>query len=947
MPESHLLGSLPPFDVFYEAINDRPPFPWQSRLANQVKREGVWPKEIGIPTGLGKTACLEVALWWLASEAEQEPVQRKAPTRIWWIVNRRMLVDSTFDHALDIRDRLCCPSSTGSEQAAAALRVVSDRLRSLSADPAMKEPVEVIRLRGGVNPERPTDPSRPSIILSTVPMYGSRLLFRGYGSWSSMRPIDAALAGVDSLLLVDEAHLAPHLMRLIPALSECATGLDYVPSRGRSRPQVVALTATGDAGEPHRFELDGDDEVHPIIRQRLDATKPLRVLELAGAADLRLAEATKSLLNESPGRGATCIVFVNTPRTARAAFTRLRRMLPDDIADVVLLTGRTREWEAKRVRDRILDPLNGMSAARDLAVGRRRHLVVVATQTLEVGADVDAEYLVTEACGVRALTQRLGRLNRMGNFASAKAIYVHLPPPKRPRDRRGTQDTWPVYGKEPATVLERLLAAADSENTILLPPRSVADTLGQPGDDPGRAPEILHGILYEWLKTTTPPDGAAPVEPYFSGVSGFDSSVSLIWRSHIPEAGERLWPRATDREAVSVPISEARGAFGDEEELRRLAVDGVTVENVATPELRPGNVILLASDRGLLDEYGWEPDASSPVRDLTVGERGLPLSAEALRRLVKSEDPETPDPFSDVSLEDLLRRVLGIVEDDEDVDSADRTEALSVLLERLASADPDGWDESEWKDFVASLDREVVEGRKEVARLRVRYRSDQGPRSDELDERSLAEPVTARELDAHGQAVAARSRSIAVRVGLPSELAAVVSLAGRLHDLGKADRRFQRWLDPKQKHSVVLAKSGIERHLWSRMRVAAGWPKGGRHEALSARLVFDWLRNHDDGRSAWVTDLLVHLVVSHHGSGRPIVPPASDGTPELVSTTVNGTCIEVSADLSLIDWDQPARFRRLNDRFGPWGLALLEAIVRQADHTVSSGARIPELKEKE
>jgi len=44
------------------------------------------------------------------------------------------------------------------------------------------------------------------------------------------------------------------------------------------------------------------------------------------------------------------------------------------------------------------------------------------------------------------------------------------------------------------------------------------------------------------------------------------------------------------------------------------------------------------------------------------------------------------------------------------------------------------------------------------------------------------------------------------------------------------------------------------------------------------------------------------------------------------------------ADLGIIDWDQPARFRRLCEHFGPWGLALLEAIVIRADHAVSAGA---------
>lgn len=45
--------------------------------------------------------------------------------------------------------------------------------------------------------------------------------------------------------------------------------------------------------------------------------------------------------------------------------------------------------------------------------------------------------------------------------------------------------------------------------------------------------------------------------------------------------------------------------------------------------------------------------------------------------------------------------------------------------------------------------------------------------------------------------------------------------------------------------------------------------------------------------------------------------------------------VVVSGDLSVPDWRQPARFRRLCERYGYWGLALLEAVVRQADHAAS------------
>lgn len=939
MSESDRFRPQPSFEAFYRAVNRRSPFPWQSRLANLVERDGEWPKEIGIPTGLGKTACLEIALWWLASQAGTEPADRTAPTRIWWVVNRRLLVDSTFDHAKSILDKLRYSEASAAGEGVGALRAVAARLRSFSAHPDTAEPLEVIRLRGGVHSRRPTDPSRPSIILSTVPMYGSRLLFRGYGTWGSMRPIDAALAGTDSLVLVDEAHLAHHLMRLVPALSDCTVGSGDVLGPRRSRPQVVALTATGDAAPGDRFDLDEKDESHATVRERLDASKPVEVRESSGDAGLRLAEAARDLLPARPNRGASCIVFANTPQTARAAFRCLAQSFPDADAELLLLTGRNREWEAGRIRERILDEDQGMAARRDSKQNRERHLIVVATQTLEVGADVDAEYLVTEACGVRALTQRLGRLNRMGRFAHAKGVYVHVPPARGNRRGPTTPDAWPVYGQEPVSVLQRLRAKSDPKTgDVSLSPREVAEVLGPPAEDPDRAPEVLPGILYEWVKTTTPPDGEAPVDPYFSGISSSDYSVSLIWRAHVPSVGNRLWPRASDFEAVSVPISDARQVLGDDDRLRRLAADGVTVEDVT--DMRPGDVIVLASDRGLLDRFGWDPDAKSPVRDLSIKTHGLPLNVEALRQLFEDE---SSDPFAETRLRRFVDRASGLLPDEEDLDPTGRAEAVGELLGILAKAVPIGWEETEWRAFLVNLNRDAIGSRKEVSRLSVSQKTEEDPTSDDLDERSLAE--TATELEAHGKAVAARSRSIAERVGLPAELVKVVEMAGRFHDLGKADRRFQRWLDPQQACAVPLAKSGMPRHRWARERVAAGWPSGGRHEVLSSRIILRWMRSFEPGIADSLCDLLVHLVISHHGQGRPIVPPATDdGPPEMVSTVINGERVEVSADLSEIDWDQPARFRRLTERFGPWGLALLEAAVRQADHTVSSGAYIGELE---
>ena len=136
---------------------------------------------------------------------------------------------------------------------------------------------------------------------------------------------------------------------------------------------------------------------------------------------------------------------------------------------------------------------------------------------------------------------------------------------------------------------------------------------------------------------------------------------------------------------------------------------------------------------------------------------------------------------------------------------------------------------------------------------------------------------------------------------------------------------------------MLKAKSNTPRHLWEKTRKEAGWPRGGRHEELSARLVHAWLQQGKTTFNQQEQDLLIHLIASHHGKGRPFTKPVPDGSPAQVSSLIDGVQVQASANLAVADWDQPARFRGLNQWLGPWGLSLMEAIVTLADHTVSAG----------
>ncbi len=183
------------------------------------------------------------------------------------------------------------------------------------------------------------------------------------------------------------------------------------------------------------------------------------------------------------------------------------------------------------------------------------------------------------------------------------------------------------------------------------------------------------------------------------------------------------------------------------------------------------------------------------------------------------------------------------------------------------------------------------------------------------------------------------------------ELALLV--AAQLHDLGKADDRFQAllsqtnrtdiWLTTARGVVPLLAKSAAAPATPDSQRRAnlrAQLPSGFRHEMLSLQIAEKHCDLPDD---PGLRELTLHLIASHHGHAAPFAPVVFDTSPP--SIEIDGVAISgadrVACPPHRLDSGVADRFWRLVRRHGWWGLAYLEAVVRLADQQASAAEDRP------
>jgi len=918
------------FGEFFQAVHGCEPFPWQRRLLQEVAAKGRWPALLDLPTSSGKTAAIDVALFHLALEATSPA--RNAPVRVIYVVDRRTIVDQA--HARAEKIRLALAGGDG------VLGAIRDRMQSLAGDgePAL----HVTVLRGGIprDDDWVRTPSQPLVAISTVDQVGSRLLFRGYGVTPSMQPIHAGLLGNDALFLLDEVHLSRPFFQLLEALRT-----RYATTALPSRWQVVRMSATpgADDEEEKPFTLDGDDRKHPVLQRRLRASKPVTLakeVKVSGNEDDRCRKLAAEIAREVRSRvapGKSLAAIVNRVATARFAAAALRESLGER-TEVVLLTGRMRPLD----RDDVVRGVEDRVLAGRKRVPDARPLVVVATQCIEAGADYDFDVVVTECASLDALRQRFGRLNRLGDIETCEGVVIA---------RADTLEDDPIYGPALGATwawLGRQKSLDFGLEALERPLRGLAELLAPEPE----APLLLPSHLDAWAQTAPHPTPDPEVAPWLHGFQRETPEVRIVWRADFPDMVEKSIEEELKArleacppgvgEALAVPLYAARAWLEGREAPPVADVEGTRPPEesddhagtfvvawrgdetrvVPPGEILPGDTIVVPSSLGGIADGNWDPRSRGPVLDL-----GLRANLEMRRQLVVRTHPGV--------LKQMGIEAPAIESDDDPRQTAD--EILDLLVQ---------------KDFVArpGKTRVVVFGTGDLAILGKRKKRGGGT-TEENQGSFTGVTVT---LASHLKGVGERARDYARACGLSAELVSDLHLAGSWHDAGKADRRFQKLLLGGSEFRLLvteepLAKSVVpaaDRSARERARELAGWPRGYRHELVSIalmRVAKSWRESAHD------SDLVLHLVESHHGHCRPLSPAVPDGAPVEVSFNAGGQKVVSSSDhgLARIDSGVSERFWRLVRRYGWHGLAWLEAILRLADHRQSEWERAQKDEEVE
>ncbi len=922
-------GATAPFDTaFYAFSAGRTPFCWQRRLFDEFAR-GQVPRACALSTGLGKTSVIPIWLIALVRSASTNGGRPLLPRRLVYIINRRTVVDRATDDAKRLlgciyrsgqRDAL--PWATNeviaqlglsdepqlADEHVPAVAALRKTLSALSGDDDTA-PLAVSTLRGELadNGEWKKNPARPAIIIGTIDMIGSKLLFSGYGDGPYGRTHHAGLIGQDTLVVHDEAHLSP-------AFSALLGTVEQEQQRGgegrRVRVMELSATARNEAEDRGIFGLNAEDDQDLVVSQRRTAKKTLTFQPCdAGKGGLAKAVAARALTYRDAA--ARILVYVRSPDDAKAVAEAVKDkktgLGKDADGRVCLLTGTIRGYERDRMarEDRVF---RDFLSKREWAPPERTTWLV-STSAGEVGVDFDADHLVCDLSTLDSMAQRFGRVNRLGGAGRSAEVTVVCEQPKTPGDDKKKQ-------KEPSP-LDMAIAKTGqilrkvAENGGDVSPSALSSLLessdAQTAFSP--TPTILPAtdILFDsWALTSIMGDlpGRPEVGPYLHGIADYEPPETYVaWRAELVElAGSGT---SADDLAEMLDAFPIRAA-----ERVRDSVDRVQEQLEAIAARHPAErAFIIKNGQPYTPKVGQPPWIT--LAKLAPSDRNQKPAARRLLAYATVLLPTEVGGLKDGMLNGQSEAPV--------TDVAEAALAGQAARQRIR---------------VTEESKTPLLGGDQVAGL-VRRCSLVAGEGEATDEDSLAarieyrvakaeggEPGEAVLLKDHSAAVEGAARRIAEALDLSSDIAEVLALAGRWHDQGKICERWQKYAC-NDDFANPLAKAKRYR---DPRRVLGGY----RHEfgsLLDATLGVNGQNPPAEIADHPERDLILHLIAAHHGWARPHFrhdPAGSAYDPRRTTRRNQQAAAEAMR-----------RFARLQRRFGRWGLAWLESLLRCADAMAS------------
>ncbi len=882
-------SAAPAFASCFQALTGHPPLRWQSRLFDRFAA-GCPPAACDLPTGLGKTSVISV---WLIALATA-PAESLVPRRLLYVVNRRTVVDQATVVVEQMRARLRDPADPRWSPHSETLTLLARRLRALSADPLHGDPLAVSTLRGELadNQEWKADPARPAVVVGTVDMIGSKLLFSGYGDGRYLRAHHAGLTGQDVLIVHDEAHLTPAFGDLLHHVAQvCGRFPGLRPFR------VLELSATQRAAEGGDIlGLTPEDEADSLVRTRLDARKSLT---LHPADPTAVVSKLVELASRHEPTRSKVLIYVRSPERAQDVTARLaQRVGADARARVATLTGTVRGHE----RDLLVKTSPVYQALLGAAPAPERTVYLVSTSAGEVGIDLDADHLVCEITTLDGMVQRLGRVNRRGGKPHPARVDVVVPTDgKRP----GSEGDRAVQAAQ--AILERWLA--DSRGVLDVSPRHLGRLLaGLPADERSAAfapkpqvPPLTDVLLDAWSLTAADRmPGRPEVASYLHGLAADPPETYVAWRKEVAVLHDAGLAEPALRDWFQACPLQAREQLRDRSDRVRK--------------------VLARLIQGLAKEH---PGADLPV--VVLDERGDAVWATLGQVVDKGFDLDyrtlvLPVEAGGLDAHGMLdagsagpRPGLDVAEDGPGENSRQRwlhvRTADGQHCERLLTA-----------QRADELPANLLEG----ARLPLAQQAEEPDGSAEVDlvllsadgpapagDTALASQLLAH----HTDLVAASAGRLADALGLPKAIGDALVTAACWHDHGKERAVWQRYA--RNDGGPPLAKSPRPLH----PRALGGY----RHElgSLLDAAACEQLQDTPE------LDLVLHLIAAHHGWARP----------HFELRAADNTCS--GADNARAFAEAMRRFGRLQARFGRWGLAWLEALLRCADIAASRAGGSP------